>query len=348
VKGHYLNISITKTQDLSDHLGSSSWITDASGAVNQHLQYLPLRQAQGSAFGEDFIYQRNSSWAVPYTFSGKEKDSETGYSYFGARYYDSDLSIWLSVDPLADKYPSMSAYMYVAGNPVMLVDPDGRDWFQNELTGDVYYNSDMRKGQEGTGAMTGEGWQHLGKNGMFMKDENDFQNSDHFVLFRNGAGLAEGETGPKYNNNTDGTSSLEASFKGDNAKKFMAINGYSYVPKEYEYLNNTIETTLPEGNGPMTTSMDNGSKITDIYSWQYVKSDLFKHSQTVSYGRDEGSRLAFNQINVIRTDRMKDNYSSWPAMNGLAKDMTRLALDMGAKHIGESIGNRILKSIKRR
>ena len=99
-------------------MGSSSWITDAFGAVNQHLQYLP--------YGEDFVYQRNSSWAVPYTFSGKEKDAETGYSYFGARYYDSEGSIWLSVDPMADKYPSMSAYMYCAGNPVMLVDPDGR------------------------------------------------------------------------------------------------------------------------------------------------------------------------------------------------------------------------------
>ena len=100
-------------------MGSSSWITDASGSANQHLQYLP--------FGEDYIYQRTNSWNVPYTFSGKEKDNETGYSYFGARYYDSDLSIWLSVDPMASKYPSMSAYMYCAGNPVMLVDPDGRD-----------------------------------------------------------------------------------------------------------------------------------------------------------------------------------------------------------------------------
>ncbi len=101
----------------TDHLGSSSWITDASGSANQHLQYLP--------YGEDYIYQRNNEWDVPYTFSGKEKDVETGYSYFGARYYDSDLSIWLSVDPLADKYPSMSPFMYTAGNPVMLVDPDG-------------------------------------------------------------------------------------------------------------------------------------------------------------------------------------------------------------------------------
>jgi len=71
-------------------------------------------------------YQRNTSWSAPYTFSGKEKDAETGHGYFGERYYDSGLSIWLSVDPMSDKYPSMSPYNYCANNPVMLVDPDGR------------------------------------------------------------------------------------------------------------------------------------------------------------------------------------------------------------------------------
>ncbi|MBP5328124.1 MAG: RHS repeat-associated core domain-containing protein [Bacteroidales bacterium] len=61
-------------------------------------------------------------------FIGKEKDSETGYCYFGARYYDSDLSgLFLSVDPMSDKYPSISPYAYCAWNPVKLVDPDGRD-----------------------------------------------------------------------------------------------------------------------------------------------------------------------------------------------------------------------------
>ena len=77
--------------------------------------------------GEDWVDQRNSSWNAPYTFSGKEKDVETGYGYFGARYYDSGLSIWLSVDPMSDKYPSMSPYNYCANNPVILVDPDGRE-----------------------------------------------------------------------------------------------------------------------------------------------------------------------------------------------------------------------------
>ena len=63
-----------------------------------------------------------------FTFTGKERDSETGFSYFGARYYDSDLMTgWLSVDPLADKYPGLSPYAYCANNPVKLVDPDGEE-----------------------------------------------------------------------------------------------------------------------------------------------------------------------------------------------------------------------------
>ena len=64
---------------------------------------------------------------VDSSFTGKEKDEETGYSYFGARYYDADLLTgWMSVDPMSDKYPSISPYAYCAWNPVKLVDPDGR------------------------------------------------------------------------------------------------------------------------------------------------------------------------------------------------------------------------------
>jgi|GEM_PF-1577544 len=100
-----------------DHLGSSSWITYTDGTAVQHLHYLP--------WGEDFVDQRTTNWAALHTFSAKEKDTETGLSYFGARYYSSDLSIWLSVDPMAHKYPSLSPYVYCANNPVRLIDPDG-------------------------------------------------------------------------------------------------------------------------------------------------------------------------------------------------------------------------------
>ena len=118
----------------SDHLGSSSFITDTNGNATQHLQYLP--------FGELFIEQRSdAAYNTPYKFSAKEKDEETGYSYFGARYYLPEWSIWGSVDPMADKYPNISSYAYCAWNPIVIIDPDGKEV---EITGEA---SDKAKDQ---------------------------------------------------------------------------------------------------------------------------------------------------------------------------------------------------------
>ena len=78
--------------------------------------------------GEPYINQRTSDYSERFTFTGKERDEETGYGYFGARYMDHELmTMWLSVDPMADKYPGISPYAYCAWNPVKLVDPDGRE-----------------------------------------------------------------------------------------------------------------------------------------------------------------------------------------------------------------------------
>ena len=111
----------------SDHLGSASWITDSGGQAIQHLQYLP--------YGEPYINQRTSGYNERFTFTGKERDEETGYGYFGARYMDHELmTMWLSVDPMSDKYPSISPYNYCVWNPIRLVDPDGRDTIRIELT----------------------------------------------------------------------------------------------------------------------------------------------------------------------------------------------------------------------
>jgi len=96
-------------------------------------------------FGEEQIGQRLTNFNSRYTFSAKEKDIETGYSYFGARYYTSDLSIWLSVDPMSDKYPNMTPYAYCANNPVILVDPNGMDIVIEGDQKDAAYNS-MQQG----------------------------------------------------------------------------------------------------------------------------------------------------------------------------------------------------------
>ena len=103
-----------------DHLGGANWITDAGGLPVQHLQYLP--------YGEPYIDQRaaGTTYSERFTFTGKEKDEETGYGYFGARYMDHDLiTSFLSVDRYADKYPFISPYAYCAWNPIRITDPSG-------------------------------------------------------------------------------------------------------------------------------------------------------------------------------------------------------------------------------
>jgi RHS repeat-associated protein len=104
-----------------DHLGSSTQITDLNADVIHHIEYMP--------YGENF-FEKRSHWATRYKFNAKEKDEETGLYYYGARYYTPEISVWLSVDPMSDKYPGTSPFMYCAGNPVILVDPDGQDWFE--------------------------------------------------------------------------------------------------------------------------------------------------------------------------------------------------------------------------
>jgi RHS repeat-associated protein len=61
-----------------------------------------------------------------YVITGHERDVETGLDYRGARFYDSNVARFLSLDPLAAEFAEWSAYNYVLGNPVMFVDPDGK------------------------------------------------------------------------------------------------------------------------------------------------------------------------------------------------------------------------------
>ena len=138
-----------------DHLGSSSVITDKAGTFYESLEYFP--------YGETWVQERVSAdqTSLPYKFTGKELDPETGVYYYGARYYDARISRWISADPalLAGKYfpkPSdfdtehdyfwylendkthklpgiggvfnainLDVYHYAGQNPVKLVDPDG-------------------------------------------------------------------------------------------------------------------------------------------------------------------------------------------------------------------------------
>ena len=137
-----------------DHLGSSNVVTDKDGRFYEQIEYFP--------YGETWINNKATAeqTSSPYKFTAKEYDPETGWYYYGARYYDAKLSRWCSADPplargdylpippISDeakeqnsKLPGMGgvfntinldAYHYAGQNPVKLVDPDG-----NVTWGDV-------------------------------------------------------------------------------------------------------------------------------------------------------------------------------------------------------------------
>lgn len=98
----------------SDHLGSTSYITDDKGNITQYDAYLP--------YGELLVDEHSSSEELPYKFNGKELDEETGLYYYGARFFDPRISLWMGTDPMLEKYPSISAYAYTNGNPIAFVD----------------------------------------------------------------------------------------------------------------------------------------------------------------------------------------------------------------------------------
>ena len=128
----------------SDHLGSAQFVTDWRGKQYEHIEYTP--------YGELWIEEVAAGLdKLPFRFTGKEMDEETGLYYYGVRYLDPKYSRWLSGDPALSDYipkapidddakkhneklPGMGGvfnvvnlhlYHYAGNNPVKYTDPDG-------------------------------------------------------------------------------------------------------------------------------------------------------------------------------------------------------------------------------
>src|SRR5690554_4688988 len=145
---------------LKDHQGNNRVVMNHNGTVEQVNHYYPF----GGLFGEG-MQDSNQ----PYKYNGKEFDYLLGLNMYdyGARHYDPYGGRWINVDPLSEKYYSISPYVYVANNPVNLVDPYGM-WIQyNDSTGSYRYND----GQWEKYQIEGE---HAGKYTIFTPDVGSF------------------------------------------------------------------------------------------------------------------------------------------------------------------------------
>ena len=113
----YINLSSPTTYYyyLKDHQGNNRVVINSSGTVQEVNHYYP--------FGSTFA----TSYVQPYKYNGKELDTKNGLNWYdyGARHYDAALGRWHVMDPLADKYHSISPYGYCLDNPVKYIDPTG-------------------------------------------------------------------------------------------------------------------------------------------------------------------------------------------------------------------------------
>ena len=106
---------------LQDHLGNNRVVAKSDGTVVQTTHYYPY----GMSFAEGTFADKQ-----PYKYNGKELDTENGLNLYDydARQMDATLGRFTSVDPMAEKYYSVSPYVYCGNNPVMLVDVNGKEW----------------------------------------------------------------------------------------------------------------------------------------------------------------------------------------------------------------------------
>jgi len=136
---------------LNDPLGTRRAQTDYAGVLEQTCSGLPFGDGLACIPSTQYATQNHLAGSLQYPtehhFTGKERDTESGNDYFGARYYASTMGRWLSPDPVIvspelNNPQSWNKYSYAFNRPLSLTDPDGKwpSWYHTELDRNFFGN----------------------------------------------------------------------------------------------------------------------------------------------------------------------------------------------------------------
>ena len=257
-----------------------------------------------------------TSYSARYTFSGKERDEETGYSYFGARYYNSAYSIWLSVDPMSDKYPSISPYVYCGNNPVKLVDANGEEWEINEAG---YIREVGDKNNLKLYAVKGYSQDDFGKRktvGYGKKQKEIFVDVDEDIM--------------KLNTTSDANGRIESTELNVSGKNIMAQNLFRFMSK-----NTDVEWSYWGGE-------NNGNSVSFLSSDHLPDNDKFSPIQAKSF-MDNGGTITF----FLHTHPRKQSFG--PYTNDIDRNFQEMCnknnpnVIFGIMHRGELFDMNVFK-----
>jgi RHS repeat-associated protein len=240
------------------------YVDDAENWANvQRTEYTP--------FGVSFPQTTGDAGAQRYKFSGKELDRMHGLNYydFHARLYDPILASFLTMDPLAEKYYSVSPYAYCANNPVNRIDPDGMDWYTDN---DGTYQYDPNLNEKNRYEILTKGQRYIGVTHQ-VKDKNgtviENYRKDGSIMYSN-----ESSGYKRIWNNSQKTGNEEMAVmteKGVLVLPSYENNSTTATPEQYGYSwengnikdaeGNSFDTlgtihTHPSAEGDKTASMD--------------------------------------------------------------------------------------------
>jgi RHS repeat-associated protein len=303
----------------SDHLGSTSLITNLDGELVQHVEYVP--------FGEVFIEERNNRWNTPYLFNAKELDEETGLYYYGARYFDARISLWLSVDPLTEQKLNISGYAYCLGNPIKYLDPDGRDEEQRETAVQQAekYVTEKKEGNQYKMGAKGEPGEKVDCSGLVSN-----------------AVVAGGENNPNHGNKSSGVLNIESNLQqlsdkdvtSGNVVTFKFDKGYPYhtgivtdvVQDENETITSFTMIHSSSGKGPnqQTVTIDEGKlgkAEIKFYKWD-TKPDKPKNANTPALQTNSTQPQTPNQSHSSESNGFKAKWNMF--VNSIYSAMDRI------------------------
>ena len=189
------------------------------------------------------------------------------------------------------------------------------DWYENELTGEVFYNSQMGRNDAGKGNMTGEGWKWMGDNNMFGEVNDAFVNDNLDFLYSNG-----GQFSPYNSITTDGPEYVYEMRFGGNSEAFMAKMGYKKYPLVQDVQIKETTIILPDAKGPSAfSSTEKNETIEKTYSFTYAPKNSKVSYQASKYRPDKFESHPFTNRRIITSyEHRQYEYSKTSSKNNSA------------------------------
>lgn len=257
-----------------DHLGNNRVVLSSSGNVEQVTHYYAFGGIFGDA-GTNADLQR-------YKYNEKELDRMNGldlYDY-GARYYDAALGCWHVMDPMAEKYYTISPHAYCNNNPIIYIDPTGMDWYEKN-NGSIVWTEHSSQKELDQNNIKG---QYLGQSHVLFSGSRYEKLGDQGYINRVGASTANVTVyGP---NGDDDITSLVGFTMTSDFNKYGAISeGLFDANYDSKGKSGMLKSNWVLNNRGEIPTMDNQPNLSPYAGTNYgksVKTGIFIHSTNQS------------------------------------------------------------------